>query len=165
MMRKMILMGTLTVQLAACSLPATPSTWEKYSFNGQEFQRGGIESRPSLWIRYGYLPRIEEPRDASRNYGKLPPKSGAVAGICYLQTSGGKLADQSGAKPLPDEQITISSRELGVSVTRSDTAGFFVEELFPGDYRLFCRGAEVSVSIKEGQTALVPIRGGKRMVD
>lgn len=146
-------------------MSANPPTWEKYSFNGLEFQRGGIENRPSIWVRRGYIPRIEEPRDASLDYGKLPPKAGAVAGICYQQTSGGKLADQSGTKPLPDEQITISSREFGTSVTRSDAAGFFVEELFPGDYRLFCRGAEIAVSVKKGQSVLVPIRGGKRMVD
>jgi len=50
-------------------------------------------------------------------------------------------------------------------VTRSDATGIFIEELFPGDYQLSCRGAEVAVIVEEGKTVLVPIRGAKRMAD
>jgi hypothetical protein len=158
-------LAALLTVTTSCSLSAHPPKWEKFTFNGQEFQSGGIDNRPAIWLRDGYSPRIAEPQDASLDYGKLPPKSGAIAGVCYLQISGGKLADQSGAKPLPDEQITISSSKYGISVTRSDAAGFFIEELFPGDYQLYCRGAGLEVRVKEGQTVLVPIKGAKRMVD
>jgi len=165
---RIVLISALAAVLtstASCSLSANPTNWEKVSFNGQGFQNGSIENRPSLWLRDGYTPRVTEPRDASLNFGKLPPKSGAIAGVCYLQISGAKLDDQSGAEPLPDEQITIRSPKYGVSVTRSDAAGIFIEELFPGDYQLFCRGAGVAVRVNEGQTVLVPIRGAKRMAD
>ena len=167
-MKRLILTAALAALIpltAACSLSASPSKWQKYSFNGQEFQTGGIENRPSIWLRDGYTPKVEEPRDASLDYGKLPPKTGAVAGVCYLQSSGGKFADQSGTRPLPDEQITINSSKYGVSVTRSDAAGFFIEELFPGEYQFFCRGIGIAVRVKEGVTVLVPIRGAKRMAD
>jgi hypothetical protein len=158
-------LAALLTLTASCSLSASPGKWDKFSFNGQAFQPGGLGNRPSVWIRDGYIPRVEEPGNASRDSGKLPPKAGAVAGLCYVQTSGGKLADQSGSRPLPDELITIKSSEYGVSVTRSDAAGFFIEELFPGDYQFFCRGAGVEVRGQEGTTVLVPIRGAKRMAD
>jgi len=150
---------------AACTLSATPAKWEKFSFNGQGFQKGGRENWPAIWLRDGFTPRVAEPHSTSLDFGKLPPQSGAVAGVCYLQISGGKLGDGNGTEPLPDEQITISSTKHGVSVTRSDAAGIFIEELFPGDYQLSCRGAEVAVIVKEGKTVLVPIRGAKRMAD
>jgi hypothetical protein len=160
-----IVLAALLTLTASCSLSASPTKWEKFTFNGQDFQTGRFENSPSIWTRAGYTPRIKEPDSASRDSGKLPPKTGAVAGICYLQTSGGKIAVQSGAIPLPHEQITFRNREFGTSVTSSDVAGFFIKELFPGDYQLFCRGAVVDVRAIEGQTVLVPIRGGKRMAD
>ena len=158
-------LAALLTLTASCSLSANPAKWEKFSFNGQDFQSDGLENRPAIWVREGYIPRVKEPDDASHDYGKLPPKAGAVAGLCYLQISGGKLVDQSGSKPLPDEQITIRSPKYGISVTRSDAAGFFIEELFPGDYQFFCRGTGVEVRVQAGTTVLVPIRGAKRMAD
>ena len=168
MKEQLILTAALAALLtltASCSLSANPAKWEKFSFNGQDFQADGLENRPVIWVRDGYIPRVKEPDDASRDDGKLPPKAGAVAGLCYLQISGGKLVAQSGAIPLPNEQITIRHPKDGVSVTSSDGAGFFIEKLFPGDYQLFCRGAGVAVRVKAGTTVLVPIRGAKRMAD
>ena len=168
MKKQLMLTTALAVLLtltASCSLSANLAKWEKFSFDGHYFQSGDLENRPAFWVRTGYLPRVTAPDDASRDHGKLPPNTGAVAGLCYLQTSGGKLVDRSGAMPLPHEQITISSTEYGTAVTSSDAAGFFIKELFPGDYRLFCRGTAVDVRAIEGQTVLVPIRGGKRMAD
>jgi len=158
-------LAALLTLTTSCSLSANPAKWEKFSFNGQDFQADGFENRPAIWVRADYIPRVKEPDDASRDAGKLPPKAGAVAGLCYLQISGGKLVDQSGAIPLPNEQITIRHPKDSVSVTSSDGAGFFVKELFPGDYQLFCRGTGVEVRVKEGTTVLVPIRGAKRMAD
>jgi hypothetical protein len=96
---------------------------------------------------------------------RLPPGNGAVAGICYTQASGGKIADRNLIAPLPDEQISIRNKDDGVSVTRTDGSGYFMEVLPPGDYELFCRGIRVHATIKRGETTLVPIRGGKRMAD
>lgn len=148
-----------------CSWAADLSKWERYSFNGRVFQHGGTYNSPSIWLRNGFTPSVEEPRDPSVNISKLPPVSGAVAGICYLQSSGGKFADHSKAKPLSAEQITIRNLEFGTSIIRSNNRGFFVKALRPGSYQLFCRGAGVEVMVKEGQTTLIPIKGAKRMTD
>jgi hypothetical protein len=139
--------------------------WQPYTFNGVEFVNQELAGLPSLWVRDGYTPRTGKPEKVTADTGKLAPKSGAVSGVCYIQTSGGKFADNSGFEPLADEQITIRNSRYGVSVVRSDSAGFFTEELFPETYELFCRGARTEVTIREGKTVLTVIRGGKRMVD
>jgi hypothetical protein len=67
--------------------------------------------------------------------------------------------------PLPDEQITMKLIGEGVFVTRTDEKGYFTDALDPGDYEFFCRGIKVSGKIHQGETTLIPIRGGKRMAD
>lgn len=152
--------------LSSCSLPSTTaSTWQPVAFNGIEFVPGEQKDMPTLWIRDGFIPRTEKLGSAAENIGRLPSKVGAVAGICYLQASGGKLADKSGIAPYADEQITIKSTREGVFVTRTDDNGLFIETLYPGEYNFSCRGAGASAVITEGKTTLVRIRGGKRMVD
>jgi hypothetical protein len=141
------------------------SLWQPYTFNGVEFVNQKIEGLPSIWVRDGFSPRTEEPEKAAVDTGKLPPGSGAVSGVCYIHSSGGKIADKSGFELLPDEQITIRNSRDGASVIRSDAAGLFTEELSPDPYQLFCRGAKVQVVVREGKTVLTVIRGGKRMAD
>ena len=139
--------------------------WQPYTFNGVEFVNQKMTGLPSIWVRDGYSPRTSEPDKITADTGKLPPGSGALSGVCYIHTSGGKLVDRSGFEPLADEQITIRNARYGVSVIRSDSAGFFIEELFPETYELFCRGAKTEVIVREGKTVFAVIRGGKRMVD
>jgi hypothetical protein len=149
-------------------VPAGTSPWRPYFFNGNEFQPSVAGTAQKLWLRKGYLPRLDEPGTYAVDTGKLPPGTGAVAGICYLQTSGGKLGnntDNTTVKPYPDEQVVIKNRQEGISVTRTDEAGYFIEALFPGDYELLCRGAAKPITVIKGETTLVPLRGGKRMAD
>lgn len=140
-------------------------SWQPYTFNGMEFVNQKIADSPSIWVRDGYYPRTNEPEKVTADTGKLSPGTGAVSGVCYIRSSGGKIAYKSGFEPLADEQITIRNARYGVSVVRSDSAGFFIEELFPETYELFCRGARAEVMVREGKTALTVIRGGKRMID
>ena len=152
--------------LSSCTLPAqTTSTWQPFSFNGTEFIPGEREGMQSFWIRDGFIPRTEKLGNEAADIGRLPAKVGAVAGICYLQTSGGKLADKAGVTPYADEQITIKSARDGVFVTRTDDKGLFIETLYPGEYEFSCRGAGNSATVTVGKTTLVQIRGGKRMAD
>ncbi len=152
------------LSLSSCTLSA--STWQPYTFDGTSFHPGEITGKPSLWLRDGFIPRTETPpAGGASDLGSLPPKSGAVAGICYLQTSGGKLADQSGVTPYPDEQIIIRTARDGIFVTRTDSNGLFAELLYPGEYEFSCRGAGIPAVVKEGKTTLIHIRGGKRMAD
>jgi len=152
--------------LTSCAITTrNGSNWQAYTFTGSEIipaEAGGIKT---VWIRDGFMPRGEKPGVQESDLGSLPPKSGAIAGICYIQTSGGKLVDQSGYSLLKDEQITIKSTRDGIFVARTDEQGIFIEPLYPGEYEFSCRGAGRTAVIKEGKTALVQIRGGKRMAD
>lgn len=138
------------------------SLWKPYIFDGAKFSPA--ENSPgAIWLRSGHLPATAEPSPES-SY-KLPPDTGAVAGICYIQTTGGRISEHNLFTPYPDEQITFRSKTEGVSVTRTDKDGYFAEYLPTGNYELFCRGARAEFRIKKGETTLVPIRGGKRMAD
>lgn len=161
---RLLFLPLITVfSLSSCTPSA--STWQSYTFNGTEFHPGEITGKPSLWLRDGFIPRTEKPLTGALDLGNLPPKSGAVAGICYLQASGGKLSDKSGFTPYADEQIIIRSARDGIFVTRTDSNGLFTEMLYPGEYEFSCRGAGMPAVVKEGKTTLVQIRGGKRMAD
>lgn len=161
---RLLFLPLITVfSLSSCTLSA--STWQPYTFNGTGFLPGEPGGKPSIWLRDGFTPRTGKPLDGADDLGSLPPKSGAVAGICYLQTGGGKLVDHSGYTPYADEQILIRSARDGLFVTRTDSNGIFIETLYPGEYEFSCRGAASPAVIKEGKTTLVRIRGGKRMAD
>ncbi len=169
MIRKLlfsILFSPAILLSAACSHSSSQiSLWQPFTFNGVAFVNQRIDGLPSLWVREGYYPRTSQPDNATAGTGRLQPGSGAVSGTCYIHSSGGKIADKSGFDLLREEQITVKNASQGVSVIRSDSAGFFTEELFPGRYELFCRGAKTEVTVRESKTVLAVIRGGKRMVD
>ncbi len=148
----------------SCAQPGA-SLWKPYSFNSSEFQPATQGSVPALWLRSGYMPRLDEPPRHAQDTGRLPTGTGSVAGICYMQASGGKKTDNPTVTAYPDEQIIIKSSQEGISVTRTDDAGYFIEILFPGEYEILCRGTGKPVTVKKGETTLVPLRGGKRMVD
>lgn len=141
------------------------SPWSPRYFDGMNFSPNTATSSKAIWIRNGHFPATAETPPGSASTDILPPGTGAVAGICYIQTSGGKLSDQNRFTPYPEEQITFRSKTDGVSVTRTDKDGYFAEYLPTGNYELFCRGVRTEIRIKQGETTLVPIRGGKRMAD
>ena len=141
------------------------SAWKPYFFDGVNFSPASDSTSTAIWLRNGHFPSTSEPTAGSASSDRLPPGTGAVAGICYSQTTGGKIAAQHSFTPYPNEQITFKSKSEGVSVKRSDKDGYFAAYMKAGDYELFCRGARIEFRIKQGETTLVPIRGGKRMVD
>lgn len=142
-----------------------PSLWQPYIFDGAGFSPAAETTSGTVWLRNGHFPVISETAPGPERSDRLPKKTGAVAGICYLQTSGGKLSGQKSFTPYPDEQISLKNKKYGVFVTRTDRNGNFAEQLPTGEYELFCRGARTEIIIKQGETALAPIRGGKRMAD
>jgi len=141
------------------------SPWKPFLFDGTHFAPATDITAKAIWLRSGHFPSTTAPTAGPASPDRLPPGTGAVAGICYLQTSGGKISPHSSFTPYPDEQITFKSKTDGVSVTRTDKDGYFIEYLKAGDYELLCRGARTEVRISQGETTLVPIRGGKRMAD
>jgi hypothetical protein len=141
------------------------SPWKAYFFDGSNFSPANDNTSNTIWVRSGHFPSTAEPVPGSASADRLPPGTGAVAGICYRQTTGGKIAAQNSFTPYPDEQITFKCNTEGVSVTRTDNDGYFAEYLTAGEYELFCRGVRAEFRINKGETTLVPIRGGKRMAD
>lgn len=148
----------------SCAGRAGPK-WIPYTFNGSDFSVTYEKNLPVVWTRKGHFPvvSIHEPDSAATD--PLPKGTGAIAGICYIQSSGGKLSGQSQLIPYSDEQVSFRNVSDGSSVTRTDKSGYFLDYLPKGDYVLFCRGVNKTFSIKEGETTFVPIRGGKRMAD
>lgn len=153
----------LTPLLISCSSNATP--WTPYRLSEAGFHPSTDVTSKALWVRPGFFPYSGQDPPQAADSSKLPKGTGAVAGICYLQTSGGKIANQQLITPLPDEQITMKLRGEGVFVTRTDANGYFTDALHPGDYEFYCRGAKVAGRIRLGETTLIPIRGWKRMAD
>jgi hypothetical protein len=95
----------------------------------------------------------------------LPANKGALAGICYFQNSGGKLAGGSGYAPCPRTPITISSGNTVVTNVLSDENGYFVALLAAGSYMIGSGAFAAKATVENDTTVLVPLRAGKRMVD
>jgi len=156
-----LLFFTLTLSCAG----GHSSPWKPFFFDGTNFSPAIDSSANAIWLRNGHFPSTTKPAAGPAIADRLPPGTGAVAGICYLQTSGGKISPHNAVTPYPNEQITFKSKTDGVSITRTDKDGYFIEYLTAGDYELFCRGVRTEIRIKQGETTLVPVRGGKRMAD
>lgn len=150
--------------ILSCAGGNTP-LWKAYTFDGTNFSPSSGTIAPTIWLRSGQLPTLAKPEQTRAASGSLPPGTGAVAGICYRQSSGGKTAGQTSFAPYPDEQIIIKNSAARTSLSRTDTNGYFTERLPAGSYELFCRGVRAEFRITQGETTLVPIRGGKRMAD
>jgi len=164
----LVLAALMVVMLcvAASALSKRPDTgWNYYHFDGRGFSAGQpAEGTPFLALRDGVLPVVLA-RAAKVEAMALPADKGVIAGICYIQSSGGKLADARGYAPCPRTPVTISSGTTVVTRVDSDEHGFFVVMLPAGNYRISAGMFEVAASVTKGTTLLVPLRAGKRMVD
>lgn len=142
-----------------------PGAMVYYHFNGQEF----IAGPPAVGGTYLAVGQNLRPLllsgSAQPETIVLAPGQGAIAGICYLQSSGGKLAGAAGYSPLPRVPLRIFSAKSGESTTTTDQEGYFVAVLDAGIYRIGSPPLTVEVRVEDGQTTLVPLRAGKRMVD
>jgi hypothetical protein len=94
-----------------------------------------------------------------------PPGTGALAGICYIQSSGGKFGGGHGYTPCPRTSLTIYSGDTVVLLTQTDETGHFVAVLPAGAFRVVSGTFSAEASVENGTTTLVPLRAGKRMVD
>lgn len=150
--------------ILSCAGTKSP-LWKQYTFDGTKFTPSTGTITPTIWLRSGHLPTLANPEQNQASSTRLPPGTGAVAGICYRQSSGGKIPGQTSFTAYPDEQITIKNSSNRISLTRTDKYGYFTEYLTAGSYELFCRGVRAEFRITQEETTLVPIRGGKRMAD
>lgn len=167
-MRKRALLAALIAILTAVpttALPmgARPDDGRTYYFDGSQFREEGTAGQPAIATRTGYYPKLLA-AGASGTSIPLPAGTGALAGICYLQQSGGKLRNASGSIPLAGPPVTV--RGAGIDrESRCDEQGFFSLALPPGRYEVRGGADARSVTVESDKTTLTTLRGGKRMVD
>lgn len=141
------------------------AAWNYYHFDGHGFVAGQpADDSPYLAVRDRAVPLVLT-RAARTEAVALPANKGALAGICYIQNSGGKLAGGSGYAPCPRTPITISSGNKDVTTVLSDENGYFVALLAAGSYRIGSGAFAADVTVENGATVFAPLRAGKRMVD
>ena len=162
------LAGLVVIALCATAMAAAqrPSDrWTLYRFDGHAFVPGTpADDGTFVALRDGMRPAVLS-RSARPGEIPLPAGTGAVAGICYIQSSGGKLAPGPGYAPYPRALVQVSSGEMVVAAFRADEQGYFVALLPAGNYRITSGIATATITIATSSTFLIPLRAGKRMVD
>lgn len=139
-------------------------SWNYYHFDGRGFIAGQPDSGAFVAMRDGVRPVVLTQADKIEPVS-LPPGKGAIAGICYTQSSGGKLTSGSAFAPAPGVPVQISANNRVVATARSDEQGYFVAIVDAGGYVVAGGPAAVELAVEKGKTTLVPLRTGKRMVD
>ena len=154
---------TCTAVSAAARRPA--NVWNYYHFVGQGFVAGQpADNSPFLAVQNRVQPVVLT-RSAKIEAVALPPDKGALAGICYIQSSGGKLGAGHGYTPCSRTPVTISSGNNVETSVLSDENGYYIALLTAGRYRIGSGLFAVEVTVENGTTVLAPLRAGKRMVD
>jgi hypothetical protein len=134
--------------------------WESYRFDGIAFTKG--TGTAAILVRDGYLPVPEGVGSPTED--KLPADTGAVAVFCFQQSAPGKFRRKAAVARLPGVAIALAGKN-GSVVGRTDAGGYLVLGLPEGSYQVSFRGFVKKVTVERGKTALVALRGGKRMVD
>jgi len=153
----------LTLSMLFFSGQFAHGDWTRIDFNGQEFREAVIGKYPLFRQRQGFLPFIDY-SGTRQDEVRLQEGSGALAGICYIQSAGGKAHAVNGFIPMAGEPVEIRNGKTLFTV-RSDASGYFVLALPAGTYELKVRGITRKVTVEKGKSLFVPMRGGKRMVD
>ena len=169
-MNQMFLLGLVLLSLGM-ALPGEGGMFRNlghsahpWQFDGREFVPDAGPGGMVVLVRDGYLPVLST-GDESAPSSSLPEGRGAIAGICYIQTAGGKLATRSGALPEGDCRMEIMGASQASWRVTADKHGFFTLALPAGTYEVHGAGSPITVTVTEGRTALVALRTGKRMVD
>jgi len=154
----------LTISAPASAAVSRPAdVWNFYHFDGIAFTPGpAVDGSAFLAVKEKLLPVVLTAQTAPLEQTVLPAGSGAIAGICYLQSSGGKLGGGGGYKPYPRLPLIISTEGKEFVTVQTDTYGYFVVVLPAGIYSV---GGGPSITVERGIATLVPLRIGKRMVD
>jgi hypothetical protein len=158
-----VICATLPVSAAG---KRPPDTWNYYHFDGRVFTPGqSVDGGAFLALQEKMLPVIMTTQTMPSGMTALPDDSGAVAGICYTQNSGGKLGSGGGFRPHPRTTLLLSSGDKKSVPLQADDLGYFVAILSPGTYSVNSGPFNIEITVERGKTTLVPLRTGKRMVD
>jgi hypothetical protein len=165
----------LLLALLICSaVPASASAagnrpadvWNYYHFDGIAFTPGpSADGSAFVAVRERVRPVVLTTQTSDIEQTALPDGEGVIAGICYLQSSGGKLGSGSGFKPYPHVPLLISTGGKEFVTVQTDDHGYFVVVLPAGTYVIGSAPFTAEITVERGITTLVPLRAGKRMVD
>ena len=163
----LVLLVCTAISTAAVAAAKRPSeTWVYYHFDGIGFKSGpASDNKPFVAIREKVRPVVLLTPTSSIESIDLPEGFGAISGICYIQSSGGKLADGSGYVPCPRQPLLISTGGKQLVTVQTDEYGYFVVVLAEGIYQIGSGPFTAEIPVERGITSLVPLRAGKRMVD
>lgn len=160
--------------LVCAALPASLSAaakrptdvWNYYHFDGIAFKPGpNGEGKAFIAVREKSRPVILATPAAPAENFQLPDGEGVIAGICYVQSSGGKLGSGPAFTPYPRVPLVVSSGGKELVTIQTDDHGFFVVVLRAGTYSIGSGPFTADITVENGVTTLVPLRVGKRMVD
>lgn len=153
-----------TTALAVATRPG--DAWVYYHFDGIGFKAGpSSDETPFVAVREGARPVVLLTQTAKIESIDLPEGAGAISGICYIQSSGGKLGGESGYVPCPKVPLLVSSGGKQLVTVQTDEYGYFVVVLAAGTYQIGSGPFAAEIPVERGITSLVPLRAGKRMVD
>lgn len=160
----LLALSVMLFSFDASALARRPAgQWAYFHFEGGQFVPGKPEAGIFVAVQDGVQPIVTARAETLRGVS-LPAGTGAVVGICYVQSSGGKLRAGSGFDAVPLIPVEISAGGKPVAMVETDSNGYFVAALPPGSYKIGPRGA-VEVKVTKGSTTFAPLRVGKRMVD
>ncbi|RII26623.1 MAG: hypothetical protein CXR31_09405 [Geobacter sp.] len=164
MLKRMPLLLIILTMLVPCSWGEDGGSpvWRRFAFNGRDFQETSSPKKLSIHLKNGYLPDIV-PAGKFPREDTLPEGTGGVAGICYIETVGGKNK-RGDYTPLSGAVIELSKGDWRMAA-RADAQGYFVLALPPGEYELKLFGFSGRFRVERGKNALVAVRGGKRAAE
>lgn len=149
---------------AAGKYPA--DAWNYYHFDGMAFIPGpAVEGSAFIAVREKVRPVVLTVQTSDIEQTALPDGTGVIAGICYMQSSGGKLGGTGGFSPYSNVALLISSGGKQLVSVQTDGFGYFVVVLPTGKYSIGNGPFTAEITVERGITTLVPLRAGKRMVD
>jgi hypothetical protein len=151
---------------AAAAGKRPPDAWSFYYFDGTAFSSGqNRDGSAFIAVKENVQPVVLASNTSHITLSTLPEGTGVIAGICYVQNSGGKLGNNSVFTPYPRVPIHISAGGKPFVTVRTDDYGYFVAVLPSGIYSVGSGPSNAEIAVERGITTLVPLRVGKRMVD
>lgn len=140
--------------------------WNYYHFDGSGFSSGpAVDGTVYVAVREKLRPVVLKTKTAAIEQIEISAGEGAVAGICYIQSSGGKLVSAKGFNAYPYMPLQISSGGKKYVTLQTDNHGYFVVVLPVGNYSIGNGTFAAEITVESGITKLIPLRVGKRMVD
>ncbi|MEI7815745.1 MAG: hypothetical protein WCI45_01015 [Desulfuromonadales bacterium] len=160
------LVCTMIYSTASAAAKRPPEVWNYYHFDGVAFTSGSaVDGSAFIAVREKTRPVVLTIETSPSESTPIPEGSGVIAGICYLQSTGGKLGSGSGFKSYPRVPLLISTAGKPFVTVQTDDLGYFVVVLPAATYTVGSGPATAEISVEPGITTLVPLRVGKRMAD